>query len=60
MYPMKRMQRFINEDSGQDSMEYGLLAALLSIVAITVLQNIGPLLAGFWNSIHAAIPGAGE
>ena len=56
---MEQLRRFLNNDSGQDMMEYGLLAALLSIVAITALQNLGPLLSAFWAAIQAAIPGGG-
>jgi len=38
-------KRILNDDSGQDLVEYGLLAALISIVAVTSLQAIGPLVA---------------
>ena len=56
---MIQLQRFIREESGQDMMEYGLLAAFLSIVAITTLQNIGPLVSGIFAVIQIAIPGMG-
>ena len=40
--PMKHLfARFIREDEGQDIIEYGLLAAFISIVAWLTLQAIG-------------------
>ncbi len=33
--------RFIREESGQDVIEYALLAAFISIVAATIIQTIG-------------------
>jgi pilus assembly protein Flp/PilA len=56
---MMQLQRFIRDESGQDMMEYGLLAAFLSIVAIATLQNIGPVVAGIYVVIQTAIPGMG-
>ena len=40
---MKNLMKFIKDDSGQDMVEYGLLAAFISIVAIAALRAIGPL-----------------
>jgi pilus assembly protein Flp/PilA len=56
---MIRVQRFVRDESGQDMTEYGLLAALLSVVAIAALQNIGPLVAGVYAVIQTAMPGMG-
>ena len=56
---MIQLQRFVRDESGQDLMEYGLLAAFLSIVAIATLQNIGPVVAGVYAAIQTAIPGMG-
>jgi Flp pilus assembly pilin Flp len=33
--------RFVREESGQDIIEYVLLAAFISVVAWTIIQNIG-------------------
>jgi Flp pilus assembly pilin Flp len=56
---MIQLQGFIRDESGQDMVEYGLLAAFLSVVAIAVLQNIGPLVSGIFAVIQLAIPVVG-
>ena len=39
---MKNMlQRFIREEDGQDVIEYALLAAFISIVAVLVIISVG-------------------
>ena len=55
---MKHVLSFLRDDSGQDMVEYGLLAAFISIVAIAALQAIGPLVNAVYNKIHDALPGA--
>jgi len=35
------MKRLVKEEEGQGMVEYGLILALISIVVITVLTNIG-------------------
>lgn len=37
------LTRLLREDTGQDMVEYGLVAAFISIVAIVALKNIAPL-----------------
>ena len=41
---MNRLKRLIRGHSGQDMVEYGLLAALLSIVTVSALIYFGPAL----------------
>ena len=50
------MHKFLNDESGQDLMEYGLLAAFLSIVTIAVLLNFGPFINGAYAAVENAIP----
>jgi Flp pilus assembly pilin Flp len=51
------LRRFCRDDSGQDLIEYGLLVALASIVAISAVSQVGTtILNVFWNVIAAAIP----
>ena len=52
---MKHLIRFWREDSGQDMVEYGLLAAFISIVAIAALRAIGPLVNAVFVRIQAAL-----
>jgi pilus assembly protein Flp/PilA len=35
------MNRFVRDESGATAIEYGLIAALISVVIIVVLQRIG-------------------
>jgi len=45
---------FYNE-SGQDMIEYALLASFISIVAIATLRLIGPLVSTIYENIVAAL-----
>ena len=38
---MNTFKRFLNDESGATAIEYGLIAALISVVIITVLQLLG-------------------
>jgi Flp pilus assembly pilin Flp len=51
-------RRFLHEDKGQDMVEYGLLAAFISIVAIIALQAIGPLVKTVYEHVQAALESA--
>ncbi len=51
--PMLR-KLFYNE-SGQDMIEYALLASFISIVAIATLRLIGPLVSTIYENIVAAL-----
>lgn len=55
---MSYLKRFLHEDSGQDMVEYGLLAAFISIVAIAALRAIGPLVNAVYVAIQNALPAA--
>ncbi len=50
----KMFHRFVQEDAGQDMIEYSLLAAFISIIAYTTVQAIG----GDVQSIYTAVSGA--
>jgi pilus assembly protein Flp/PilA len=51
---MKFLSRLIREEDGQDMVEYALLAAFISIVAIVTIRNIGPLI----NAIYVRVQNA--
>lgn len=51
--------RFAKDESGATAIEYGLIAALISVVCITVWQTIGTrLLARFTEVQNALAPGS--
>jgi Flp pilus assembly pilin Flp len=52
---MSYLKKFVEDDSGQDMVEYGLLAAFISIVAIGTLALIKPLVAAIYKSIHSEL-----
>ena len=52
---MQSIVRFIHEDDGQDMVEYALLAAFISIVAIVVIKAIGPLVNAIYDNVKTAL-----
>lgn len=54
--PMQQMlvaiRRLFRHDKGQDLLEYGLLAALIAILAIGAVTTVGQTITSvFWNNI---------
>ena len=49
------IKQFVCDESGQDLIEYGLLALFISIVAIVTLKLISPLIAPFYEAITTAL-----
>jgi Flp pilus assembly pilin Flp len=43
--------RFARCDEGQDLMEYGLLMALIAVVAIAAVTSVGGVAQSFWQTI---------
>jgi len=53
---MTAIGRLVLRDEGQDLMEYGLLAALIAIVAVAGVSLLGQTIFNtFWINIGAAI-----
>ena len=52
---MRFLSRLIREEQGQDMVEYALLAAFISIVAIVTIRNIGPLVDAIYQNVQAAL-----
>jgi Flp pilus assembly pilin Flp len=52
---MDFLKRFLRDDEGQDMVEYGLLGAFISIVAIAALRAIGPLVNAIYVNIQNAL-----
>jgi Flp pilus assembly pilin Flp len=51
-----RIGRMVSRDEGQDLLEYGLLAALIAVVAIAGITTVGnTILTVFWSSIGQAV-----
>jgi pilus assembly protein Flp/PilA len=52
---MSLFQAFLCDESGATAIEYGLIAALISVVCITALTNIGSNLNTKFTSIGTAL-----
>lgn len=52
------INRFIKTESGATAIEYGLIAALVSVVIITAITTRGGNLTGTFESIANALGGA--
>jgi pilus assembly protein Flp/PilA len=50
--------RFINEEEGQDLIEYALLAALISVVAFVMVQNIGTGVKTLFTNVNTQVQSA--
>ena len=49
------IQRFIREQEGQDVIEYALLAAFISIVAITAIIAVGTDVNNYFNNVATTL-----
>ena len=49
------VSRFLKDESGATAIEYGLIAALISVVIITVLTTIGTNLTAKFQTIATAL-----
>jgi len=49
------LSKFWREERGQDVMEYGVLAAFISVAAVAIIRTIGPLIAALFAAVLAAL-----
>jgi Flp pilus assembly pilin Flp len=54
---LHHMLSLLRREEGNDMIEYALLAAFISIVAIAALQAIGPLVLALYQNVQAALGG---
>ncbi len=52
---MTKVDNFIKDESGATIIEYGLLAALLSVAAIAILPALGGAILGAFTSANTAM-----
>jgi Flp pilus assembly pilin Flp len=52
---LKSVSRLLRHEGGQDLMEYGLLAALIVVVAIAAVASVGSAVNGFWDTIAKSV-----
>ena len=51
----RTLRRLVLDESGQDLIEYSLLAALLAVTSISALQTLGPLISKTFASVVSAL-----
>lgn len=51
----KLLKRLVREEQGQDVIEYALIAAAISIVAIPTVPAIGTRVGVWWTAISADV-----
>ena len=52
------LARFVRDESGTETLEWGLVCGLLVIGAITAIALIGPKVTDMWNDVNNEIPAA--
>lgn len=52
-----RLLQWLRDDSGQDLVEYGLLAALISVAAVTVMLSASDQIGQLWGTIRDQLVG---
>jgi pilus assembly protein Flp/PilA len=55
---IQRIKKFFKSDLGATAIEYGLIAALISVVIIAALQLTGNSLKTVFNNVSSALTGA--
>ena len=53
-----KLRKFIEDESGATAIEYGLIAALVSVAAITALQAMGNSLSNMFNTVSNQLSNA--
>ncbi len=56
---LKVMSKLMRDDSGATAIEYGLIAALISVVIIGVLTTVGNNLLAVFTNVGTALNNAG-
>jgi pilus assembly protein Flp/PilA len=52
---MSVLKRFLRDESGATAIEYGLIAAGISVAIIVVVKNVGTNLSGTFTSVQNAL-----
>ena len=51
----KLFANFVQDESGATAIEYGLIAALIAVAAITAMQGLGTSLKSTFNNVSSAM-----
>jgi len=53
---LKNLRRFVRDEQGTETLEWGLVCGLIVIGAIVAITAIGPKVTKMWNDLNAGIP----
>jgi len=54
---MKRLRSFAHDERGATAIEYGLIAALIAVAAITAMQGLGTSITTTFNNASSGMNG---
>jgi pilus assembly protein Flp/PilA len=52
---MKFINKLLRDEAGATAIEYGLIAALIAVAAITAMQSLGNNLSGTFNKVSTEL-----
>ena len=55
---MQYIKSFVSDESGATAIEYGLIAALVSVAAIVAMTALGEALQGIFNEVATQLNGS--
>jgi Flp pilus assembly pilin Flp len=53
---LQSLRRFLRDEQGTETLEWGLVCGLIVVGAIVAIGVIGPKVTKMWNDTSAAIP----
>ena len=53
---MRKIFAFMKDESGTETLEWGLVCGLIVVGAITMIALIGPKVTDMWNDMNNAVP----
>jgi len=56
MSSLRNVRRFISNEAGTETLEWGLVCGLLVVGAIAAIALIGPKVTAMWTNVNAQIP----
>jgi pilus assembly protein Flp/PilA len=57
---MQFIRKLIRDKKGATAIEYGLIAALIAVAAITAMQGLGTQLSNTFGNVSTAMKGSGS
>ena len=52
---MSTIKRFVSDESGATAIEYGLIAAGISVAIVTIVQTVGTSLIGTFTKVETGL-----